>query len=77
MHENWTAALSGDNGAYAAKHLKLAFEEFEYGFVYKRVREGQDESDRSGPSAASTCGRTASISATISSGACRSTTRTR
>ena len=32
---------------------------------------------RTGPSAASRCGRTASISATTSSGACRSTTRTR
>ena len=28
------------------RHLKLKFEEFEHGFVYKRVREGQSESDR-------------------------------
>ena len=30
---------------YAAKHLKLVFEEFDYGFIYKRVREGQTEGD--------------------------------
>ena len=32
--------------ADAPKHLKLKFEEFEHGFVYKRVREGQSEEDR-------------------------------
>ena len=30
----------------APKHLKLKFEEFEHGFTYKRVREGQSEEDR-------------------------------
>ena len=30
----------------APKHLKLKFEEFEHGFIYKRVREGQSEEDR-------------------------------
>jgi len=45
MHENWDARLKGTNAPYAAKHLKLVFEEFEYGFVYKRVREGQKEGD--------------------------------
>jgi len=45
MHENWTTRLKGRQGPYAAKHLKLKFEEFEHGFVYKRVREGADESD--------------------------------
>ena len=29
----------------APKHLKLKFEEFEHGFTYKRVREGQSEED--------------------------------
>ena len=37
--------LNGKSGAYAAKHLKLVFEEFDYGFIYKRVREGQREGD--------------------------------
>ena len=59
------------------KHLKLKFEEFDYGFIYKRVREDPTSAIRTGPSAASRCGRTASISATTSNGACRSTTRTR
>ena len=45
MHENWTQRLNGDNGAYGPKHLKLKFEEFDYGLVYKRVRENTDESD--------------------------------
>jgi len=46
MHDNWTLRLSGKTGPYASKHLKLKFEEFEHGFTYKRVREGQSEEDR-------------------------------
>ena len=45
-------AAQGVTAPYAAKHLKLVFEEFDYGFIYKRVREGQKEAIRSGPSAA-------------------------
>ena len=45
MHENWNARLNGETAPYAAKHLKLVFEEFDYGFVYKRVREGQKDGD--------------------------------
>jgi 5,5'-dehydrodivanillate O-demethylase len=45
MHENWNTRLNGATAPYSAKHLKLVFEEFEYGFVYKRVREGQREGD--------------------------------
>ena len=45
MHENWTRRLNGDDGPYGPKHLKLKFEEFDYGLVYKRVREGFDETD--------------------------------
>lgn len=43
MHANWNTRLSGKEGPYAPTHLKLDFEEFEYGFVYKRVREDTDE----------------------------------
>jgi 5,5'-dehydrodivanillate O-demethylase len=44
MHDNWGKRLrEGDNATYAAKHLKLDFDEFEFGFVYKRIREGIDE----------------------------------
>src|SRR5258705_4010520 len=43
MHDNWTLRLAGKTGPYASKHLKLKFDEFDYGFVYKRVREDSDE----------------------------------
>ena len=46
MHDNWGARLRGDDHANAPKHLKLKFEEFEHGFIYKRVREGQSEDNR-------------------------------
>jgi 5,5'-dehydrodivanillate O-demethylase len=45
MHDNWSHRLAGRD-ASTTKHLKLKFEAFEHGFVYKRVREGQSESDR-------------------------------
>jgi 5,5'-dehydrodivanillate O-demethylase oxygenase subunit len=45
MHDNWGARLKSNAAVYSAKHLKLRFEEFEHGFVYKRVREGGDERD--------------------------------
>jgi 5,5'-dehydrodivanillate O-demethylase len=45
MHENWGARQrQGSDAPYGPRHLKLAFEEFEHGFVYKRVREDTDES---------------------------------
>lgn len=46
MHANWTRRLNGNAGAgsgYAPRHLKLAFEEFEHGFLYKRITEDTDE----------------------------------
>jgi 5,5'-dehydrodivanillate O-demethylase len=45
MHANWGRRLAGVDGPYAPRHLKLAFEEFEHGFVYKRVTEDTDESN--------------------------------
>jgi 5,5'-dehydrodivanillate O-demethylase len=45
MHDNWSNRMRG-SGANAPKHLKLKFEQFEHGFVYKRVREGQSLEDR-------------------------------
>lgn len=44
MHENWSTNLRGHNGS-AARHLKLRFDEFEHGFVYRRIREGGNEGD--------------------------------
>jgi 5,5'-dehydrodivanillate O-demethylase len=46
MHDNWGARLRGGDANAAARHLKLKFEEFEHGFIYRRVREGQSEQDR-------------------------------
>jgi 5,5'-dehydrodivanillate O-demethylase oxygenase subunit len=43
MHRNWSIRLRGETGPYAPKHLKIAFEEFEYGHVYKRVTEDAGE----------------------------------
>jgi 5,5'-dehydrodivanillate O-demethylase len=45
MHDNWSVRQKGALGPYAPKHFKVAFDEFEYGFTYRRRREGQDESD--------------------------------
>lgn len=45
LHDNWSRALRGGTGPLPTKHLKVGFDEFDYGFHYKRVREGQSESD--------------------------------
>ena len=46
MHENWGKRLRDGVGApFGAAHIKLAFEEFEHGFVYKRVKEDSSEAD--------------------------------
>jgi 5,5'-dehydrodivanillate O-demethylase len=45
LHGNWSRALRGLDGAKPPTHLKIGFDEFEYGFVYRRVLEGQAEND--------------------------------
>ena len=45
MHENWGRRLRTGNVSFGPKHLQLAFDEFDYGFVYRRVREDHDEQD--------------------------------
>ena len=45
MHRNWSVRLRGEKGPYAPRHMKLAFDEFEHGFVYRRVTEDTNESD--------------------------------
>ena len=42
-HSNWSIRQQGKTGPYSPAHRKLAFDEFDYGFVYKRVREDTDE----------------------------------
>jgi 5,5'-dehydrodivanillate O-demethylase oxygenase subunit len=40
MHDNWSTRLKGKTAPYAPRHLKVKFEEFDQGFIYKRIREG-------------------------------------
>jgi 5,5'-dehydrodivanillate O-demethylase len=42
LHSNWSSQITG-KGEKAPAHLKLGFDEFDYGFVYRRVREDTDE----------------------------------
>jgi 5,5'-dehydrodivanillate O-demethylase oxygenase subunit len=43
MHRNWTTRLNGELRPYGNKHVKIAFDEFAYGFVYRRLVEGMAE----------------------------------
>lgn len=45
MHENWGQRLRGIDGPYGPTHTQLDFEEFDYGFVYKRVKENTTTDD--------------------------------
>ncbi|MQA88417.1 MAG: Rieske 2Fe-2S domain-containing protein [Streptosporangiales bacterium] len=45
LHANWSKVLQGTSGPYAATHLRLAFDEFEYGYVYRRITEDTDETN--------------------------------
>ena len=44
-HELGRASCAANSAHILPKHLKVDFEEFEYGFVYRRIREGMKESD--------------------------------
>jgi 5,5'-dehydrodivanillate O-demethylase len=45
MHMNWSVRLAEKTGPYSPRHLRLEFDEFDYGFVYRRLREGMNEND--------------------------------
>lgn len=45
MHENWGKRLRGQDGPPAPRHLKLDFQEFEYGFSYHRIKEDTSEAN--------------------------------
>ncbi len=45
MHMNWSVRLGDQLGPYSPRHLRLEFDEFDYGFTYRRIREGMSESD--------------------------------
>lgn len=43
LHDTWGLRLRGDPDSRAPRHRAVAFDEFEFGFTYKRVREDGDE----------------------------------
>ena len=45
MHENWGKRLRTGEASFGPTHLKLEFDEFEHGFVYRRIKEDSDEQD--------------------------------
>lgn len=45
MHETWSKRLRTGDLSPVPTHLKLEFDEFEYGFTYRRVKEDTNESD--------------------------------
>ena len=45
MHANWSTRLRGRGEPNGPTHVKLDFEEFDYGFVYKRIQTNTDEND--------------------------------
>jgi 5,5'-dehydrodivanillate O-demethylase len=45
LHTNWSRVLRGGEGAPAPTHTRLGFDEFDFGFVYRRVREDTTEED--------------------------------
>jgi 5,5'-dehydrodivanillate O-demethylase oxygenase subunit len=44
-HSNWSVRLGGAAGPYTPQHLRVDFNEFDYGFQYKRIRTDTDEQD--------------------------------
>ena len=45
LHGNWSRALHALDARKPPSHLRIAFDEFEYGFTYRRILEGQSEQD--------------------------------
>ncbi len=45
MHEYWGKRLRTGDTTLAPTHLKLAFDEFEFGFTYRRVKQDSNEHD--------------------------------
>ena len=44
LHDNWLAGRVGQTDRYGPTHAKLGFDEWEYGFQYRRIHQGEDES---------------------------------
>jgi len=45
LHSRWTRALAGVAGDPPPTHLRIGFEEFAWGFTYRRILAGQSEQD--------------------------------
>jgi 5,5'-dehydrodivanillate O-demethylase len=45
LHGNWSRVLRGGTGPKPPTHLRIGFDEFEYGFTYRRILEGQSDKD--------------------------------
>ncbi len=45
LHGNWSATQRGQDRQPVPRHLKVGFTEFDWGFVYRRVREDTTEED--------------------------------
>jgi 5,5'-dehydrodivanillate O-demethylase oxygenase subunit len=43
QHGNWPMRTTPSPRSYQPRHVKIDFEEFEYGFIYRRLREGGSE----------------------------------
>jgi 5,5'-dehydrodivanillate O-demethylase len=45
LHGTWSRALSGGDGPRPPAHRRIGFDEFEWGFTYRRILDGQSEQD--------------------------------
>jgi 5,5'-dehydrodivanillate O-demethylase oxygenase subunit len=45
-HSNWSVRLKGSTGPYSPQHVKVDFNEFDWGFQYKRIRTDTSAEDR-------------------------------
>jgi 5,5'-dehydrodivanillate O-demethylase len=45
-HSNWRIRLSGKTGPYSPRHTRIEFDEFEFGFTYRRQREDTDDNNQ-------------------------------
>ena len=44
LHNNWAPGQSNDVDQYGPSHIRLGFDEWEFGFAYRRIHQGEDES---------------------------------
>jgi 5,5'-dehydrodivanillate O-demethylase len=43
LHANWIPGQSNDVDRYGPAHIRLGFDEWEFGFAYRRIHQGEDE----------------------------------